>query len=52
MFRSHCTKTLIPLDVTNRIVLTYDLFNQLPDDSTFGDKFAEFGLEVGHRGWT
>lgn len=34
VFRSHTTKTLIPLDVTNRVILTYDLFNQLPDDST------------------
>jgi purine nucleosidase len=34
VFRSHCTKTLIPLDVTNRIVLTYDLFNQLPEETT------------------
>ncbi|HUT13521.1 MAG TPA: nucleoside hydrolase [Thermoguttaceae bacterium] len=34
VFRSHSTKTLIPLDVTNRIVLSYDLFNQLPDETT------------------
>jgi purine nucleosidase len=34
VFRSPSTKTLIPLDVTNRIVLTYDLFKQLPDEST------------------
>ena len=25
---------LIPLDVTNRVVLTYDLFRQLPDETT------------------
>ena len=36
VFRSPSTKTLIPLDVTNRIVLSYDLFNQLPDESTQG----------------
>jgi inosine-uridine nucleoside N-ribohydrolase len=34
VFRSPTTKTLIPLDVTNRISLSYDLFNQLPDEST------------------
>jgi inosine-uridine nucleoside N-ribohydrolase len=34
VFRSPSTKTLIPLDVTNRIVLTFDLLNQLPDPST------------------
>jgi purine nucleosidase len=34
VFRSPSTKTLIPLDVTNRIELSYDLFNRLPDEST------------------
>jgi purine nucleosidase len=34
VFRAPLTKTLVPLDVTNRIVLTFDLFNQLPDEST------------------
>jgi len=34
VFRSHSTKTLIPLDVTNQVVLSYDLFNQLPDETT------------------
>ena len=34
VFRSHSTKTLIPLDVTNQVVLSYDLFNQLPDERT------------------
>ncbi|MEN6498636.1 MAG: nucleoside hydrolase [Thermoguttaceae bacterium] len=34
VFRSRTTKTLIPLDVTNRIALTYDLFNKLPSEST------------------
>ncbi len=33
VFRSHLTKTLIPLDVTNRVVLTYDLFDQFPDET-------------------
>ncbi len=34
VFRSPSTKTLIPLDVTNRLELSYDLFNKLPDEST------------------
>jgi purine nucleosidase len=34
VFRSPSTKTLIPLDVTNRIELSYDLFHQLPDETT------------------
>ena len=34
VFRSRSTKTLIPLDVTNRIVFGYDLFHRLPDEST------------------
>ena len=34
VFRSPSTKTLIPLDATNRIVLTFDLLNKLPDPST------------------
>ena len=61
VFRSHCTKTLIPLDVTNQIVLTFDLFNQLPDETTKVGSFLrrilppafrayrqEFGLEGIH----
>ena len=61
VFRSPTTKTLIPLDVTNRMVLTYDLFNQLPDESTKVGHFLreilppifrgyrqEFGLEGIH----
>jgi purine nucleosidase len=34
VFSSPVTKTLIPLDVANQVVLTYDLFNQLPPVST------------------
>jgi purine nucleosidase len=61
VFRSPSTKTLIPLDVTNRIELSYDLFNQLPDESTrigrllhqllppaFRGYRQEFGLEGIH----
>ena len=61
VFRSPMTKTLVPLDVTNRVVLNYDLFNQLPDESTKVGHFLrqllppifrgyrqEFGLEGIH----
>ena len=34
VFRSRSTKTLIPLDVTNRVVLGFDFLNQLPDELT------------------
>ncbi len=34
VFRSHSTKVLIPLDVTNRATLTFDVFSQLPDENT------------------
>jgi inosine-uridine nucleoside N-ribohydrolase len=33
VFRSHSTKVLVPLDVTNRLELSYDIFNRLPDES-------------------
>lgn len=61
VFRSRTTKTLVPLDVTNRVVLTYDLFHQLPTESTRIGRFLrqllppifrgyrqEFGLEGIH----
>ena len=32
VFRLPITKTLIPLDVTERVVMTYDLLDQLPGD--------------------
>lgn len=34
VFRSRTTKTLIPLDVTNRVMLTFDLFAKLPAETT------------------
>ena len=61
VFRAPATKTLIPLDVTNRVLLTYDIFNRLPDESTKVGSFLrkilppafrayrqEFGLEGIH----
>lgn len=34
VFRSRTTKTLIPLDVTNQVVLTFDFLNGLPEEAT------------------
>ena len=34
VFRSPCTKSLVPLDVTGQVVLSYDLLNRLPDEGT------------------
>ncbi len=51
VFRSHSTKTLIPLDVTNRILLSYDLFNRLPDESTKVGRFLRKLLPPAFRGY-
>jgi inosine-uridine nucleoside N-ribohydrolase len=34
VFRSKTTKTLIPLDITSQVVMTFDLLDQLPDEFT------------------
>ncbi len=34
IFRSPANKFLVPLDVTNKAVLTFDLFHELPSDSS------------------
>lgn len=34
VFRSHATKTLIPLDVTGQVVMTYDQLDRLPGDES------------------
>ena len=39
VIRSATTKTMIPLDASNQIVLTYDLLDQLPDESTKAGSF-------------
>jgi len=51
VFRSRTTKTLIPLDVTNRAVLTYDLFHQLPAESTKVGRFLRQILPPIFRGY-
>jgi inosine-uridine nucleoside N-ribohydrolase len=51
VFRSPTTKTLVPLDVTNRIVLSYDLFNRLPDESNKVGWFLHQVLPPAFRGY-
>lgn len=51
VFRAPCTKTLIPLDVTNRAVLSYDLFNKLPDETTKVGLFLHKILPPAFRGY-
>ena len=41
VFRSPSTKTLIPLDVTNQVVLNFDLLQHLPDESSKTGAFLQ-----------
>ncbi len=34
VLRSRMTKTLVPLEITSQYVMTFDLFDQLPDETT------------------
>jgi inosine-uridine nucleoside N-ribohydrolase len=49
VFHSPTTKTLIPLDVTEQIVLTYDLFDQLPNDLSRAGRFLRKILPYAFR---
>ena len=51
VFRSPSTKTLIPLDVTNQIELSYDLFNKLPDESGKIGRLLRLLLPAAFRGY-
>jgi inosine-uridine nucleoside N-ribohydrolase len=51
VFRSASTKTLIPLDVTNKIILSFDLFHQLPDELTRVGGFLRKVLPSAFRGY-
>jgi inosine-uridine nucleoside N-ribohydrolase len=39
VFRAPTTKTLVPLDVTRQVVFTYDLLDQLPDETSRAGRF-------------
>lgn len=51
VFLSPSTKTIIPLDLTNQIILSYDLFNRLPDESTKVGKFLREILPPAFRAY-
>lgn len=51
VFRSPSTKTLVPLDVTNRVELSYDLFNRLPSESTRAGRLLRQLLPHAFRGY-
>jgi len=51
VFLSPSTKTLIPLAVTNQVMLTFDLFNRLPDESTRAGRFLRTVLPPAFRAY-
>ena len=51
VFRSPSTKTLVPLDVTNRVVLSFDIFNRLPDELTRVGAFLQKILPPAFRAY-
>lgn len=51
VFCSHCTKTLVPLDVTNRIILTLDVLDQLPREATKVGTFLQKILPPAFRAY-
>ena len=51
VFQSPCTKTLVPLDVTNRITLTLGHLDQLPPESTKIGRFLRSILKPAFRAY-
>lgn len=51
VFRAPCTKTLIPLDVTNRVELTLDILHRLPDENTRVGRFLRKLLPAAFRAY-
>lgn len=49
VFRSRTTKTLIPLDVSSQVVMTYNLLDELPAESTRAGKFLRRILPFAFR---
>jgi purine nucleosidase len=49
VFRSHTTKVLVPLDISQQVSLEYDLLDQLPDESTRAGKFLRKVLPFYYR---
>jgi purine nucleosidase len=51
VFRSPSTKTLVPLDITNQVELSYDLFNRLPSEATRVGRLMRQLLPHAFRGY-
>ena len=51
VFRSRTTKTLIPLDITNRLVLGFDFLGQVPEETTRVGKLARTILPPAYRAY-
>jgi len=49
VFRSRTTKTLIPLDVTSQVVMTFDLLDQVPDEASNVGRFLRRILPFAFR---
>lgn len=49
VFRSLTTKTLVPLDITRRVIMTYDFLDQLPDETTNAGRFLRRILPFAFR---
>lgn len=49
VFRSGSTKTLVPLDVTNRVMLTFDFLGRLPDEQSRVGRFLRRILPPAYR---
>lgn len=49
VFQSKTTKSLVPLDVTEQVVMTFDLFDQLPDESSRAGRFLRRILPFAFR---
>lgn len=51
VFRATATKTLVPLDVTDRVMFTYDRLNQLPDEESRAGKLVRQLLPFVYRAY-
>ena len=51
VFRSPSTKTLVPLDVTNKVTLTFDLLNRLPSETMRVGRFLHDILPSAFRAY-
>ena len=51
VFRSRTTKTLIPLDVSNRLVLGFDFLTQMPEETTRVGRFVRKILPPAFRAY-